>query len=207
MIASKVICDDTYSNKSWTIVGQGMFNLREVNQMEREMCSYLDWELTVDNVLLRDFEAWVRRDFASAEGPFPTYSLTSVSKRAARAATSTSATPLPEPSHSSSPIPVFATGSRHPSPASSESSPQQRRKRTKVYADSPPQNTPSPSYSMSSPASSASPTTPTGPNDWSARIHGVDEPMGFALVRTSKATHTSHPLKPKMFSVASLTSW
>ena len=48
MIASKVICDDTYSNKSWGIVGQEMFQLREVNQMEREMCQYLDWELNVE---------------------------------------------------------------------------------------------------------------------------------------------------------------
>jgi len=40
MIASKVICDDTYSNKSWCIVGQGMFAPREINQMEWEMCSY-----------------------------------------------------------------------------------------------------------------------------------------------------------------------
>jgi hypothetical protein len=48
MIASKVICDDTYSNKSWSIVGQGMFQLREVNQMEREMYQYLDWELNVE---------------------------------------------------------------------------------------------------------------------------------------------------------------
>jgi hypothetical protein len=38
MIASKVICDDTYLNKSWSIVGQGMFQLREINQMERKMC-------------------------------------------------------------------------------------------------------------------------------------------------------------------------
>ncbi|KZP03778.1 hypothetical protein FIBSPDRAFT_1014497 [Athelia psychrophila] len=30
------------------IVGQGMFQLREVNQMEREMCQYLDWELNVE---------------------------------------------------------------------------------------------------------------------------------------------------------------
>ncbi|KAI9452195.1 hypothetical protein BJY52DRAFT_1109202, partial [Lactarius psammicola] len=27
MLASKIICDDTYSNKSWYIVGQGMFAL------------------------------------------------------------------------------------------------------------------------------------------------------------------------------------
>jgi hypothetical protein len=47
MLASKVIYDDTYSNKSWSIVGQGMFALREINQMEREMCSYLEWQLKV----------------------------------------------------------------------------------------------------------------------------------------------------------------
>ncbi|KAG2366502.1 hypothetical protein BDR07DRAFT_1274525, partial [Suillus spraguei] len=33
MLASKVICDDTYSNKSWSIVAQGMFQLREINQI------------------------------------------------------------------------------------------------------------------------------------------------------------------------------
>ncbi|KAJ6523641.1 hypothetical protein B0H19DRAFT_1345393, partial [Mycena capillaripes] len=34
MIASKVICDNTYSNKSWSIVTQGMFTLREINQSD-----------------------------------------------------------------------------------------------------------------------------------------------------------------------------
>ncbi|KAJ7840690.1 hypothetical protein B0H14DRAFT_2360518, partial [Mycena olivaceomarginata] len=43
MIVSKVTCDDTYSNKLWSIVVQGMFILREINRMEREMCNYLDW--------------------------------------------------------------------------------------------------------------------------------------------------------------------
>jgi hypothetical protein len=33
MLASKIICDDTYSNKSWCIVSQGMFTLREINQL------------------------------------------------------------------------------------------------------------------------------------------------------------------------------
>jgi Cyclin, N-terminal domain len=60
MIASKIICDDTYSNKSWSIVGQGMFALREINQMEQEMCSYLKWQLNVDPSILHDFEAQVR---------------------------------------------------------------------------------------------------------------------------------------------------
>ena len=40
MLASKIIFDDIYSNKSLCIVGQGMFALREINQMEREMCFY-----------------------------------------------------------------------------------------------------------------------------------------------------------------------
>jgi hypothetical protein len=52
MLASKVICDDTYSSKSWSIVAQGMFQLREINQMDKEMCQYLEWELNVDPVTL-----------------------------------------------------------------------------------------------------------------------------------------------------------
>ncbi len=48
MLASKIICNDTYSNKSWCIVGQGMFALQEINQMVREICSYLEWQLNVD---------------------------------------------------------------------------------------------------------------------------------------------------------------
>ncbi|KAJ6577276.1 hypothetical protein B0H19DRAFT_1336230, partial [Mycena capillaripes] len=61
MIASKVIsdCDDTYSNKSWSIVTQGMFTLQEINQMVRKMCNYLDWELAVDNTILGNFKAMV----------------------------------------------------------------------------------------------------------------------------------------------------
>ncbi|KAJ7044310.1 hypothetical protein C8F04DRAFT_1070143 [Mycena alexandri] len=108
MIASKVICDDTYSNKSWSIVAQGMFTLREINQMEREMCNYLDWELTVDSPVLRDFADMVQRDFApNSEGPYPTYSPRMVSKRAAKAGASTFTTPIPEPSFTTNPIPVF----------------------------------------------------------------------------------------------------
>ena len=40
MIASKAICDDTYYNKSCTIVRHCMFAVREIDHMEREMCSY-----------------------------------------------------------------------------------------------------------------------------------------------------------------------
>ena len=34
----KVMCDDSDSNKPWSIVTQGMFQLHEINQMECEMC-------------------------------------------------------------------------------------------------------------------------------------------------------------------------
>ena len=69
MIASKVICDDTYSNKSWTIAAQGLFTLREINQMEHEMCSYLDWELNVDSDTI--FQTCCKDAFPSATGVIP----------------------------------------------------------------------------------------------------------------------------------------
>lgn len=45
---SKVIYNNTYSNTSWSIVGQCMFQLREISQMEHEMCQYLDWGLNIE---------------------------------------------------------------------------------------------------------------------------------------------------------------
>ena len=47
LIASKSSCDDIYSNKSWAIVGQGLFSLREINQMERELFGYLGYKVNV----------------------------------------------------------------------------------------------------------------------------------------------------------------
>lgn len=63
MISSKVICDDTYSNQSWGIVAQKMFALKEINQMEREMCGYLEWNLNVGGEEVIAFEANVRAEF------------------------------------------------------------------------------------------------------------------------------------------------
>ncbi|KAL0072483.1 hypothetical protein AAF712_000246 [Marasmius tenuissimus] len=206
MIASKVICDDTYSNKSWTIVAQGMFTLREINQMEREMCNYLDWELTVDNPILSNFEALVKQDFSSTQGSYPTYSLQMVSKRAIKAASSSTATPIPEPNSTTSPIPSF--GQRHSSPAASaESSPTPRHKEKHSYSNSssPMPDTPSPSFSNTSPASSASPKTPIGPEDFTAKIHGVDVHYdGFSICEDVPPTH---PLKGKMFAHAAPCGW
>ncbi|KDQ13592.1 hypothetical protein BOTBODRAFT_33598, partial [Botryobasidium botryosum FD-172 SS1] len=69
MIASKIICDDTYSNKSWCVVGQGMFSLREINQMEREMCAYLEWVLTVPKEELEVFEAELKKEYGADRSP------------------------------------------------------------------------------------------------------------------------------------------
>ncbi|QRV84112.1 Cyclin, N-terminal domain [Ceratobasidium sp. AG-Ba] len=108
MIASKVICDDTYSNKSWCVVGQGMFTLREINQMEREMCGYLEWVLNVKPEDLRDFEAMVRKEYGSAS-----------------AAPAPVAVPIPrqpvEPRKQSSAD--YANGNPYPSPVSTPPSP------------------------------------------------------------------------------------
>ncbi|KAN0139574.1 hypothetical protein V8E53_002603, partial [Lactarius tabidus] len=73
MLASKIICNDTYSNKSWCIIGQGMFALWDmhhlphpcINQMDWEMCSYLE-QVNVD--LLCNSESHIHHNFA---GPGP----------------------------------------------------------------------------------------------------------------------------------------
>jgi Cyclin, N-terminal domain len=61
MIASKVVCDRTYSNQSWTIVAQGLYTLMEIHRMERQMCSCLDWELNVDGKTTTSFESVVKK--------------------------------------------------------------------------------------------------------------------------------------------------
>jgi hypothetical protein len=40
-------CRHIYCSKPWCIVGQGVFALREINQMARAICSYLEWQLDV----------------------------------------------------------------------------------------------------------------------------------------------------------------
>jgi len=194
MIASKVICDDTYSNRSWSIVAQGMFSLREINQMEREMCSYLEWELNVDNNVLTNFEAKIREDFRNPEGPYPTYPLTMVSKRAARAAATATPTTTPEPTESE--MPDFVSQhlrSMSGSPSSNHS------------WDSSGPDTPSPSYTNStSPASSGSPATPIGVVDDHAQVRGFDSPPIFTIQRDMPPVH---PLKSQMYAVAVPSSW
>lgn len=200
MISSKVMCDDTYSNKSWSVVAQGMFNLREINQMEREMCNYLEWELTAANPMLSSFEAAVRKDFREQKPTYPTYPTSFVSKRAARAETSTSTSPYQEPSSSSSPVPGFTQKGASANKPGGPGTP------TKAWCSNPnTPETPSPSFSnTTSPASSGSPATPIGGPDPNAKIRGVDLSPVFGV---TEGPHTSHPLKSKMFAFAIPSGW
>jgi len=50
--AGKVICNDKYSNKSRSVIALGMLQLREINQMERAMCQYLEGS----PVMLKEFD-------------------------------------------------------------------------------------------------------------------------------------------------------
>ncbi|KAL9712029.1 hypothetical protein Ac2012v2_005105 [Leucoagaricus gongylophorus] len=208
MIASKVICDDTYSNKSWAIVAQGMFSLREVNQMEREMCGYLDWEITVDNETLSKFESTVLQDFSVDREQYPNYSNIMVSRRAARAAASTSNTPMPQPNSTTSPVPGFA---QRKSPSKSQPSQSQSPPTTATTSSSSaswvasgtPDTPPSSLSNSSSPISIGSPRTPNNDEVSHPRIRGVDVLLPFKIDQVPVV----HPLKGEMFAFAVPSSW
>jgi hypothetical protein len=205
MISSKVMCDDTYSNKSWCIVAQGMFTLREVNQMEREMCNYLDWELTVDDPILTNFELAVKADFRETRATYPNYPTTFVSKRAARAEASTSNTPFDEKSNSASPIPTFTS---RQNPASSTKTTPSMPSKASWSADPNTPDTPSPSFSNSaSPTSSGSPATPVSGPETNPKIRGIDSSPSFGPTEIVPSSSTVHPLKPKMFAFAVPSGW
>ena len=86
-IMAFMISDDKYSNNTWSVVGQGMFQLWDINQMELEMCQYLNWELNFEPVSLKEFKDMVLKDFAGP-GPYPTYALPTISKSASSIANS-----------------------------------------------------------------------------------------------------------------------
>ncbi|KAF5331853.1 hypothetical protein D9611_008877 [Ephemerocybe angulata] len=64
MIAAKYMYDETYSNKSWAIVARDYFSLREINQMEREMCKFLEWDMVISAARLAAFEKAVVAEYS-----------------------------------------------------------------------------------------------------------------------------------------------
>jgi hypothetical protein len=68
LIAHKFISDVEHGNRQYTEAAvQGLIPLREVNQLVREMCQYLDWKFFIVERDLRDIEAEVWR--ASGKQP------------------------------------------------------------------------------------------------------------------------------------------
>jgi hypothetical protein len=187
MIASKVICDDTYSNKSWCIVGQGMFALREINQMEREMCSYLEWELNVDPKSLQEFEHLVRKEFYGP-GPYTAIPLPTPSK--------------PAYSHGASVTSGIAflptKPAQHEQPIST-SPPKPMAYPEHIYRQEPPSpSTPEMSRSETpSPASTRSPQTPESAFESHPQIIGAypDFPPKAASPRPSEAVKAAQIAK------------
>lgn len=60
MIASKVLCEETYSTQSWCFAAINMFQPTEINQMESEMCIYLGYNLHCIAAEGADVEALIR---------------------------------------------------------------------------------------------------------------------------------------------------
>ncbi|KAF5332303.1 hypothetical protein D9611_008068 [Ephemerocybe angulata] len=81
MLAAKTLHDATYSNKSWRTVVGGFFSLRELNQMEREMCKFLDWDLLLEKSDLAAFEQLVIAGYSQESRHYPIIPLSMISKR------------------------------------------------------------------------------------------------------------------------------
>lgn len=59
ILASKMSMDDTYTNKTWVIVGQHLFELEEVNRMERELFGFLNSNVYITKDELEEWcEEW-----------------------------------------------------------------------------------------------------------------------------------------------------
>lgn len=77
MLSAKISMDDTYSNKSWAIVGSSFFPLREVNQMERELFAFLGWNVVAQQDELDAF-------IASASASYDAHRASKKAERAKR---------------------------------------------------------------------------------------------------------------------------
>jgi hypothetical protein len=56
MISAKILRDDPFTNACWCVLGQNVFTLEEMNEMERTMFVDLEWGLHIDITELEEFE-------------------------------------------------------------------------------------------------------------------------------------------------------
>ncbi|KAG1859541.1 hypothetical protein DFJ58DRAFT_621328, partial [Suillus subalutaceus] len=79
MLASKVICDDTYSNKTWSIMVQGMFQLCKLTRTLPDLHSSLIFQDNPPPTTNFFPPPPAALNFIGQE-PYPTYILPSSSK-------------------------------------------------------------------------------------------------------------------------------
>jgi hypothetical protein len=177
--------------------------------MEREMCSYLEWQLNVEPTALKDFESMIRRDFKGPAGPYPTYI-------APLPAPPSGPFAHPKPSTSNIPtaIPSFGPGAPPSPPTTTSSSvpPEKRRSSADSYpapADHTHLPTPPSLHSdVSSPANSVSPVTPADLTCSTAKIvssagsstmqigDNASPPYHHAHTRKSSSPIPAHQKRP-----------
>ncbi|KAJ3550476.1 hypothetical protein NMY22_g447 [Coprinellus aureogranulatus] len=76
IIGSKIMHDETYSNKTWGNAVQNMYSAAEIGRMELEFCTRVQWDLTVTGDMFNAFQSLVERDFCQDRPFYPVYSST-----------------------------------------------------------------------------------------------------------------------------------
>lgn len=119
MLASKMSMDDTYSNKSWVIVGQNMFSLSEVNRMERELFGFLNSNCYVTK---EDLKSWCDEwcDHSEYDDEEALYQLDLIAHQASPMSSSEPTVAGCDSSDSNSPISCTTTTTSSPSPRTPE---------------------------------------------------------------------------------------
>ena len=205
MITSKVISDNKHSNKTWSIIGQGVFELWDINNMELEMCQYLDWELNFEPRFLKEFEDMVRKTFAGP-GPYPAYVIPTISKPAS---STTNHFPIATLNKTFSPIPSFDPRLSSPPKPTLPPSQVHHQNPQSMYTSPPPTpDTPSPCRSDStSPASPASPPTPNGVISDSAVIVELSNSLHWSIRQFQESCIEAVLLKQKTFAFVAPSAW
>ncbi|KAJ7730795.1 hypothetical protein B0H16DRAFT_1733644 [Mycena metata] len=74
MVASKFLYDESYKNSTWMKIAQNLYDLPELNELERGLCLHLEWDIAVDTSTITTFRSLLNRDFhIGTSGPYPTY--------------------------------------------------------------------------------------------------------------------------------------
>ncbi|KAJ7186934.1 hypothetical protein C8R46DRAFT_879315 [Mycena filopes] len=76
MVSSKVLGDRSYTNAAWMRVAGNLCTLREINEMELDLCSRLDWHVSVQYTTILDLSVILVRNFSPHSAkPWPSYRL------------------------------------------------------------------------------------------------------------------------------------